>query len=127
MVLLQRIGLIVSLATSLSSASYAEEMPRIDVIDFVVDWQTYVGKAVILTGGAVNFADSTSAVLFKPGAAIMLLAPYREKEDMRYILKNCAGVAPAALCAMEVSGVVDSKMIGDDPVLRDVDFAATSQ
>lgn len=110
--------LLAGCACTLPSAVLAQDYPRIDIVDFVVDWKIYAGKYVIVSGGVVNFTDTTSATLHAQGATVVIMAPFQNKEDLRYLLKNCAGVGARDKCAMEVFGLVDGETIHDFPVLK---------
>ena len=101
-----------------ASPSVADEYPRINIIDFVVDWKMYIGKYVIVTGGTMNFVDQTSGTLFAPGASVVVMGPYQNKEHLRYLLKNCSGVGAPGLCGMEVFGEVSAKTVATFPTLK---------
>jgi hypothetical protein len=95
------------------------------MIDFAVDWQNYEGQWVIVTGGVVNFASIDGAMLYTSGVSIPIRPPFREREDLRYLLTHCTGVEinrPETKCAMEVFGRVGKLPYSNEPAIFDPDL-----
>lgn len=90
------------LATPASSA----ERPIIQILDFIVDWQSYIGKEVVITGGAIALASNEDAMLSSEAGQVALSAPWPDREDLRYVLKYCSGVERGPACRRPVAGTV---------------------
>lgn len=105
----------------LAPTASAQEIKQMDIVDFLVDWQDYVGKPVLVTGGSVNGASPDYAGLSAMAGIVTLKPPWLDKEDLRFILKNCAGFGMMSRCKMVVGGTVQPSF-GDGPSLTSVDF-----
>lgn len=93
----------------------------------MVDWPKLRGEYVIIQGGVANFAGMDSVTLHAAGAFVNLMPPWQEREDLRYLLKNCAGIGEPQFCAMDVAGYVGSESLAGNPVLKQVDFPNMAQ
>ena len=107
----------------LSGAFSARSLVQIGVIDFVVDWPTLIGSPVEIRDGVVVGFDDRSAILKNGTALIYLFPPWRDREDLRFLLKRCGSLIESPGCAMGVYGVATKKEFMEDrPTLTDVDF-----
>lgn len=90
----------------LSTPVSAADRPVIQILDFIVDWQDYIGKEVIITGGAIALASNDNAMLSSDAGQVALSAPWPNREDLRYVLKYCSGVDRGPACRRPVGGTV---------------------
>lgn len=103
----------------------SSEAPVIDFVDFLVDWPDYVGQHVVITGANINFAGTEHALLSTGRNSIILRAPWRSREDLRFALRNCGGISlkPADLCAKTIRGIVQIRAsMPDRPELSDIEI-----
>ena len=112
--------LVLALPFTAGSARSAEII-YVSGLNFMVDWQTMIGKQVLISGGLVRGADHKMAVLFVPGGTIYLMPPWYEREDLRYLFNHCTSLGDEARCKMEVTGIV-GRFGKDEPMLSPVDF-----
>ncbi len=77
---------------------------RLTVADFIVDWPNYIGKEVVIHDGEIGLAHNESAVLGTSAGQVILHGPWPNREDLRYILKNCSGLDLGPACQRSVVG-----------------------
>ncbi|MBZ9705387.1 hypothetical protein LB543_01415 [Mesorhizobium sp. ESP7-2] len=76
--------------------------------DFLADWPRLVGQRATVTGTVYNAAED-SMLLEIPPETIRLVGPWMDREDLRYLFRNCIGAdAPRSKCTMPVTGTVRS-------------------
>jgi hypothetical protein len=101
----------------------SQEIPRLSMVDFVIDWQKYEGQFVVITDGMIAGATMDFVQLYTEGARVHLRPPWVQREDMRYVLKKCAGLIGGEGCQILVGGFVEKADFGGGPQLTKVDFA----
>jgi acyl CoA:acetate/3-ketoacid CoA transferase len=55
---------------------------------------------------------------------VYLASPWTDREDLRYLLKNCTATMTESACDMTVTGSVEQGSMGG-PQLTDVKFTAS--
>jgi hypothetical protein len=80
--------------------------PAMTGADFMVDWPKLRGQRVTIVGGTVSGAQQSAAVLQVAGGFVVLLPPWEQREELRYLFQNCAGMIPLVACRMAVTGDV---------------------
>jgi hypothetical protein len=112
----------------MSAPGSAAEGKTIDALDFMVDWPKMIGQTVRVTGGKVWGAGLSRAYLSAPGGNVDLDPPWLDREDLRYIFRNCTSSVDSERCALTVIGTVqrDTYRV-DEPRLVGVDFEVPSQ
>jgi signal peptidase I len=89
----------------------------IELIDFLVDGPSYIGKRVPITGCQFSFAraDSIACVAFKiakdtnypdPLGQVLIAGPSLERESLRRALRNCSDYNTRQECSGDVTGTV---------------------
>lgn len=106
------------LSVLLTGPASAAERPTVEMLDFIVDWRNYIGKEVILVGGAIALASNEDAMLSSRAGQVALWPPWLNREDLRYVLKYCAGVDRGPACQRPVAGTVVGNT--DMPTLKGV-------
>lgn len=104
----------------LATAAAAQDKP-IDPVDFLVDWQAEIGQRFRIHDVTVYGATQEYAVAMLDGQYVTLHEPWQEKDDMRFILRNCAGSLPSETCKMTITATVAKDFVGKLQ-LTDVDF-----
>jgi hypothetical protein len=66
----------------------------------------------------------TTPFLSVPGGDVYLASPWTDREDLRYLLKNCTATMTESACDMTVTGSVEQGSMGG-PQLTDVKFTAS--
>lgn len=117
------------LALALAAAPAAAEQPSrsIDALDFAVEWPHYVGTQVTVLNGRIVGASLELALLKVPGGFIALKGPWKDREDLRYLLTRCAGLLTDRACDLKVTGLVRKDEFADKPELTEVDFETPSK
>lgn len=98
------------------------DTPEVDIVDFLVDWSRYEGQSVKIKGARVAGANTDFVILSAPGVAITARGPWTDREDLRYLLRNCTNIITGDDCNMVVAGTVRGGSIGDGPELVGSDF-----
>lgn len=90
--------------------------------DVMVDWPTMIGERLIIEKGYIILAQPDGAMLKSDAGRIFLSAPFKERDDMRYLLTYCTDVRPPKdKCSMRIEGTI-AKSFGNEPDLKDVDL-----
>ena len=101
----------------------AQQVKQIDIMDFLLDWESYEGHTIALMGGAVVFAKADRVMVYSSAGVVMAMPPWRDKEDLRYLMRACAGPHIVEECKVPVVGAVSRTSDGKAPELINVDFA----
>jgi hypothetical protein len=109
---------------TISATALAQDAKSMSIQDFAVDWKDYVGKKVTVLGGQLRHADQEITWYSVQGVSVIISSPWADKEDFRFVLKNCTDADPLEpSCYADVSGVVGKELWnGNYPVLLDPDL-----
>ena len=105
-----------------ATPGFAQDVQTMSGVDFMVDWPKLMGQRVTILGGNIKFATSDGAMLYLPGGYINVKPEWQDREDLRYLFKNCTEIAEGSICVMNVTGTVSKAEFSGDVELRDVDF-----
>ncbi len=104
----------------------------IELIDFLVDGRSYIGKRATIIGCQFSFAaaDGVACIAFKiekdtnfPNALgqVLIAGPSLEKESLRRALRNCSDYNTRQECSGDVTGTVFDVFaelgVKDSPIL----------
>lgn len=107
----------------LATGAFAQQVKQIDIIDFLLDWEQYEGQTIAIMGGGIAFAQADRVMIYSSAGVVIARPPWRDKEDLRFLLRACAGPHISGACRIPVVGAVSRSSRGDEPELIDVDFA----
>jgi len=107
------------LLSVLSFPARAFDGTVVQLLDFIVDWRGFIGRDVILQGGRIAMASNDTAFLHSDAGTIALIAPWTNREDLRYVLTYCRGMGRNPMCQTTVSGTV-TDYLGKMPALKGV-------
>ncbi len=109
-------------AAAITVAPVMAGPPEMSGLDFIVDWQKYIGVGVIILDGTITAMSNDSGYLKVPGGIVILSPPWTEREDLRFLFENCTGLRNSDKCNMAIAGIVETSILGG-PGLKNVDFA----
>lgn len=90
--------------------------------DVMADWPTMIGQRLILEGAYVILAEPGIAMVDSSAGNILVWGPFKDREDVRYLLTYCTDVRPPKdRCTMYLEGTI-MQSSGAEPQLKDVDF-----
>ncbi|MEM1046452.1 MAG: hypothetical protein AAGL24_09885 [Pseudomonadota bacterium] len=96
--------------------TYSEPAATMDVVDFVVDVDDLDGKIVRVTGAAIVGARADSAAFTRSGTRVAIVPTTMPKEDVRFVLKECADYVEIDACRVDLVGAAGRDALGN-PVL----------
>lgn len=95
----------------------------ITVTDYVVRSPDLVGQRVRVRGVVVaNAGADTMFIQTSPSSTTIIRGPWRDREDLRYLLERCAEFQGGDACTMTIDGTVTDESYNSVKVLSDVDF-----
>lgn len=109
--------------SAITTHLHAETLPRLNAVDFFLDWEQYVGKVVIVSGGTVVVAQADKVMVYSLPGNFYAHGPWADKDDLRFLLNNCTGMLPSQKCTTEMAGTVQKSRYGNGPELIGTDFA----
>ena len=107
----------------MATGAIAQQVKQIDIIDFLLDWEQYEGQTVAIMGGGIAYAQAERVMVHSSAGYFLATPPWRDKDDLRFLLRACAGPHIAPECRIPVVGAVSRSSDGKKPELIDVDFA----
>lgn len=107
-------------AMMLTVPAYAQDDP-ISSVDFLVDWPEMVGERVRISGAVVYGFSQTYGTVKLSDQYFGVVEPWRDRDDLRFLFRNCSKLIPDERCEMPVVGTVQKDITGRLQ-LTDVDF-----
>jgi hypothetical protein len=101
----------IALAAGFSlSASATCAQPKVDIIDYIVDWKQYVDQTITVTNCGIKSASQLLVACSASDArgSIVLNSDTMAREDFRRALRDCSGMAfeVGDECQAAVTGVI---------------------
>lgn len=111
-------GLLLAFATT---SAAAQQGVFIDPVEFMVSWPDLVGREVVVTKGRIAVASDRFMVLNVPGGTVTLMPPWKDRDDLRLLFKECTALVTDERCDVAAEGKVGKSVTGA-PQLSGVDF-----